>query len=183
MPKLRDEMIAKGLIQPQEAFREKATLLESRYGAASVRLKNQQKNVKAAGESVPAKVVKVPLKLKVESIRKETEAKVAPLTFGLPLTKRQKALLERLARFKLTLEDREKVQRSYNASRQLQESQWKKAEKKRQSKIAAAASQKKKLKVKLWLSEPSRGSSMFGGVKYSHVSVWQGGLPGLGKRK
>lgn len=108
---------------------------------------------------------------------------MAPLAFGLPLTKRQKALLERLATFKLTLEDREKVQRSFNASRQLQESQWKKAEKKRQSKIAAAASQKKKLKVKLWLSEPSRGSSMFGGVKYSHVSVWQGGLPGLGKRK
>lgn len=190
MPKLRDEMIAKGLIQPQESFREKATVLERRYEAASERLKNQRESANPNRAPDPGKVVKSPFKLRLESIRKETEAKVAPLAFNLPLTKKQESLLQSLTSGKLTHEEREKVQREYNANRQRQELHWKKSEKKRQAKlltaasVAAAASKKRKsLKGKLWIVEPSKGSSLFGGVKYSYVSVWQGGLPGLGKRK
>jgi hypothetical protein len=201
VPKLRDEMIAKGLIQPQEAFRERASVLERRHEEASVRLANHRENERVNKESdtgrvtstpMPAKrkptrhakLVQVPIELKIEDIRKETEAKTRPLTLGLPLTQREKLLLRRLASGNLTHEEREKAQRSYNASRQLQESLWKKAEKKRLARKASEASNKKKrLKNKMWISLPSKGSSMFGGVKYSFVSVWQGGLPGLGKRK
>lgn len=68
---------------------------------------------------------------------------------------------------------------------------------KEQKRIAAlASSPKKKLEAhaiarkkrrspegKFRISLPSKGSSMFGGVKFSHVRVFSGGLPGLGKRR
>lgn len=47
----------------------------------------------------------------------------------------------------------------------------------------AAKKKNRPKRTKFWISLPSKGSSMFGGVKYSYVRVWQGGPPGLGKRR
>lgn len=50
---------------------------------------------------------------------------------------------------------------------------------------ALAAAKKKRHSTKgiIRISLPSKGSSMFGGVKFAVVRVFSGGLPGLGKRR
>lgn len=209
MQTMRDEMIAKGLIQPREEFRKKATELERKYDEATARLAiydkerartNKEADLAKATATVAPKAVelgatkkvptrqiklaKVSIEWQIEAIRQEIETKTSLLTLNLPLTRREKLLLRRIAGGRLTYEEREKTQRSFSSSRKQQEALWKKSEAKRLArKVLDASSKRKRPRSKLWISLPSKGSSMFGGVKYSHVSVWQGGLPSLGKRK
>lgn len=49
--------------------------------------------------------------------------------------------------------------------------------------LAAAKKMRHSPKGKIRISLPSKGSSMFGGVKFAVVRVFSGGLPSLGKRR
>lgn len=55
--------------------------------------------------------------------------------------------------------------------------------KKKQEALAAAKKKRHSPKGKIRITLPSKGSSMFGGVKFAVVRVFSGGLPGLGKRR
>lgn len=194
---LREEMIAKGLLKPQKMFHDRAVELGRRYETASARLVEYDAKRKATQEADLTNVVKpkpthqpsqwadnqdgnraefvnVAHTIQSTGIRRDGKA------LGLPLTKREQRLLNRLAQTNLSPEERQKAQRAFDHSRHSQESL-----KKREAERAAQAAKKKNRPkhAKLWISLPSKGSSMFGGVKYSYVSIWQGGLPGLGKRK
>ncbi len=209
MPTLRKKLIAKRVVKPQNllydraiqlAHRNEATLAEYNTALAEYNTALVEYNIKrrAAQEAALKKEAKPKLAsqpLNGENnrdgnlvnqrnvagtsskigIREDVEAPV------LPFTKRERQLLNRLNQKNLSPEERQKILRTFDQSRHLQELQQKRAETKRLNREANAA---KKKKNRLWIVEPSAGgSSMFGGVKYSYVYVWQGGLPGLGKRR
>jgi hypothetical protein len=200
MPTLREEMIATGLLKPQNTLHDKAVELERRYEPASTRLAEHDAKRKAAQEADLKKAAKPktafqsskrakkrnrdgsrvplvnsPVTVRTTASRKDVEAP------ALPLTKREQRLLKRITQKNLSPEERQKAQRAFDHSRYLQELLKKREATNRLNRQAAKKKNRPK-RAKFWISLPSKGSSMFGGVKYSYVHVCQGGLPGLGKR-
>jgi hypothetical protein len=101
---------------------------------------------------------------------------------GLLLTRKERSILNRLTHGLLSTAERQKLERAFDQSRYLQALQQKRVEAKRARREAEMKKTRAK-RGKVQISQPSRGSSLFGGVKYSHICVFQGGLPGLGKSR
>ena len=213
MQSIRNEMIRKGLLKPQTSFLKDARKLLDRFDASSARIAKldnvlkleidaERDAARKADEVADRKLEKAATYYPHMLIQNGNHKDVSNANFtkpvattqatgirkpvnnyDLPITKKQKSILRRIAQKNLSLEERKKSQEAFDLSRYLQEKEHNRLQRIQAAKITLQKNKKKKKEKRVWINDPNKSSSMFGGVKYSYVRVFQGGLPGLGKSK
>ena len=198
-------MIERGLLKPQSSFQEEARRLRNRFDASSARIAvydEVQRLDEVAERAATTHVLdKAKSKLnppltKLDGNRDDIRYLITETTamiqtkgnenavedHGPQLTRRQQRLLNRVTKRSLSLAERQEAKDAFELSRYLQQEECTRLQRIRAAKIVAQKKNRPN-RAKLWINLPSKGSSLFGGVKYSNVRVFQGGLPGLGKRR